>query len=78
MTRAERRRDAGTATDAEVLAIKVHLAAMRQRAIQAGGDAAIARAELNRLRGAAIDADFAVQDRPLPSRRRCRRGHARG
>ncbi len=65
VTRAERRRDAGTTTDADVLAIRVHLAAMRQRAIHAGGEAAIARAELNRLRGAAIDADFAVQE-PAP------------
>lgn len=65
VSRAERRRDAGSATDADVLSIKVHLAAMRQRAIQAGGEAAIARAELNRLRGAAIDVDFAVQE-PAP------------
>jgi len=65
VTRAERRRDAGTVTDADVLSIRVHLAAMRQRAIQATGEAAIARAELNRLRGAAIDADFAVQE-PAP------------
>lgn len=65
VTRAERRRDAGTVTDADVLSIQVHLAAMRQRAIQAAGDAAIARAELNRLRGMAIDADFAVQE-PAP------------
>jgi outer membrane protein TolC len=65
VTRAQRRRDAGTVTDADVLSITVHLAAMRQRAIQAGGEAAIARAELNRLRGAAIDADFAVQE-PAP------------
>lgn len=65
VTRAERRRDAGTVTDADVLSITVHLAAMRQRAIQARGEAAIARAELNRLRGVAIDADFAVQE-PAP------------
>lgn len=65
VARAERRRDAGTVTEADVLSITVHLAAMRQRAIQAGGEAAIARAELNRLRGAAIDADFAVQE-PAP------------
>lgn len=65
VTRAERRRDAGTVTEADVLSITVHLAAMRQRAIQAAGEAAIARAELNRLRGVAIDADFAVQE-PAP------------
>lgn len=65
VTRAERRRDAGTVTQADVLSITVHLAAMRQRAIHAAGEAAIARAELNRLRGVAIDADFAVQE-PAP------------
>jgi len=65
VTRAERRRDAGTVTDADVLSLTVHLAAMRQRAIQAAGDAATARAELNRLRGVAIDTDFAVQE-PVP------------
>ncbi len=66
VTRAERRRDAGTVTDADVLSIRVHLAAMRQRAIQATGEASIARAELNRLRAAAIDADFAVQEPEPP------------
>ena len=65
VTRAERRRDAGTVTDSDVLSIGVHLAAMRQRAIQAAGEAVIARAELNRLRGVAIDADFTVQE-PAP------------
>lgn len=65
VARAERRRDAGTVTEADVLSIAVHLAAMRQRAIQAAGEAAIARAELNRLRGVAIDSSFAVQE-PAP------------
>ncbi len=65
VARAERRRDAGTVTDADVLSIRVHLAAMQQRAIQSAGESAIARAELNRLRGTAIDADFAVQE-PAP------------
>jgi len=65
VARAERRRDAGTVTEADVLSIRVHLAAMQQRAIQSAGEAAIARAELNRLRGADIDADFAVQE-PAP------------
>jgi outer membrane protein len=65
VARAERRRDAGTVTDSDVLSIRVHLAAMQQRAIQSAGESAIARAELNRLRGTAIDADFAVQE-PAP------------
>jgi outer membrane protein len=51
VARAERRRDAGLATDADVLALIVQQADLQQRVIQAGGDRAIARAELNRLMG---------------------------
>ncbi|MCC7009775.1 MAG: TolC family protein [Acidobacteria bacterium] len=53
--RAAARRDAGMATDADVLALDAHVAALVQRVIQADGEAAIARAELNRLTGAPID-----------------------
>jgi outer membrane protein TolC len=60
LTRAERRRDAGLVTDADVLALVVHVAALQQRAIQADGDASAARAELNRLMGAPIDAAIQV------------------
>jgi outer membrane protein TolC len=56
LSRAESRRDAGMATDADVLALVVHVADLQQRAIQAQGDAATARAELNRLMGNPIDA----------------------
>lgn len=66
VTRAERRRDAGTVTNADVLSLQVHLAAMQQRAIEAAGQAAVARAELNRLRGAPVDAAFTVQE-PAPA-----------
>lgn len=55
LARAERRRDAGVATEADVLSLVVHNQDLRQRAIQAAGDAAIAAAELNRLTGAPID-----------------------
>ena len=55
---AERRRDAGMATDAEVLALVVHVADLQQRAIQADGDTGLARAELNRLMGSPIDRAF--------------------
>jgi outer membrane protein len=65
VARAERRRDAGTVTESDVLSLRVHLASMRQRAIEATGQAAVARAELNRLRGAAVDAEFIVQE-PAP------------
>ncbi len=56
--RAERRRDAGMATDAEVLTLVVHVADLQQRASQADGEAGIAHAELNRLMGNPIDREF--------------------
>jgi outer membrane protein TolC len=64
LARSERRRDAGMATEAEVLSLRVHLADLQQRSIQAEGDGAIGRAELNRLMGAPIDRDYAVADPP--------------
>jgi outer membrane protein TolC len=67
LARARDRRAAGTATEADVLAVSVHVADLRQRAIQSAGDEAIARAELNRLMGAAVDDDYQVQEPPPPS-----------
>jgi outer membrane protein TolC len=58
LTRAERRRDVGVATDADVLSLKVHVADVEQRAIQAEGRAAVSRAELNRLMGLPVDHGF--------------------
>jgi outer membrane protein TolC len=60
LARAERRRDAGMATDADVLGLVVHVADLQQRGIQARGDSAIARAELNRLMGTPIEREFRV------------------
>jgi outer membrane protein TolC len=60
LARAERRRDAGMATEADVLALVVHVADLQQRAIQAETDTATARAELNRLMGTPIDAAVRV------------------
>jgi outer membrane protein TolC len=60
LARAERRREAGMVTDADVLDLVVHVADLRQRSIQARGDSGIARAELNRLMGAPIDREFRV------------------
>jgi outer membrane protein TolC len=64
LARAERRRDAGMATEADVLALVVHVADLQQRAIQAEGEAATARAELNRLMGTPIDAPVQVVEPP--------------
>lgn len=64
--RAERRRDAGMATDADVLALAVHTADLEQRAIQSEGDEAVGRAELNRLLGEPIDREFRVVEPAAP------------
>jgi outer membrane protein TolC len=66
LARAERQRDAGRATDADVLAMSAHLADVRQQEIAAAGEAAAARAQVNRLRGTAADAEFAAIE-PTPS-----------
>lgn len=60
--RAAARRDAGRATDADVLAIDVHVARLRARAIGLRSDAEIARATLNRLIGVASDAIWVLAD----------------
>jgi outer membrane protein TolC len=60
LARAERRRDAGMVSDADVLALAAQSADMQQRVIQAQGDAAVARAELNRLMGASVDAEYDI------------------
>ena len=65
LTRAEHRRDIGMATDADVLALVVHVTDLQQRAIQATSEAAIARAELNRLMGAPVDGPI-VAAMPTP------------
>jgi outer membrane protein TolC len=64
LTRAALRRDAGALNDADVLAMSVRLAEMREHRIQSSGDEAIAKAELNRLMGSAIDRQYDVQEPP--------------
>lgn len=64
LARLERRRDAGMATDADVLALVVHVADLQQRVIQADGDGAVAQAELNRLMGAPVDRAFEIVEPP--------------
>jgi outer membrane protein TolC len=59
--RAERRRDAGLATEADVLAVKVHLAQIRERLITAGSREAVARLQLNETMGEPLDARFELQ-----------------
>jgi outer membrane protein len=57
LARAERRRDAGMLTEADVLGLAAYVADLQQRAMQSQGDAAVALAQLNRLMGAPIDRD---------------------
>jgi outer membrane protein TolC len=66
LRRTRDRRDAGMATQADVLAFVVHVADLARRDIQAGADAAIARAELNRLMGAPVERDFRAIEPPPP------------
>ena len=53
--RARQRRDVGLVTDADVLALEVHLADMRQRQIATGGDLVVARLELTEALGLPLD-----------------------
>ncbi|HUF46959.1 MAG TPA: TolC family protein [Vicinamibacterales bacterium] len=66
VARAERRRDAGLATDADVLAFSVHAAAMERRRIAAAGEVLVAHAELNRLTGEPIDRTLGLEEPPPP------------
>ena len=62
--RAEHRRDAGLATDADVLAFQVHASSMSARLAQAVADETIARVSLNELMGEPLDTNFALSDVP--------------
>ncbi|MGE0444826.1 MAG: TolC family protein [Vicinamibacterales bacterium] len=58
LARARARRDVGIVTDADVLAVEVHLADMRERAIATGGDLEVARLTLHQAIGAPADAQL--------------------
>ena len=55
------RRDAGRATDADVLQLDVYLSRTREQQIRAAADERIARAELNQLMGEPLGAAFALE-----------------
>lgn len=65
---ARARRDAGIVTDADVLAVQVHMADARERAITAQGNAAVARFALNQAIGAPAEAEFQVVPPAAPAR----------
>jgi outer membrane protein TolC len=64
--RAGHRRDAGMATDADVLQVDVHLARMRELQIRADADERIARARLNQVMGEPLDAVFVLEQAADP------------
>ena len=59
---AERRRDVGVATDADVLALRVQMTDFEQRRIEADGDYASALAELHYLTGLPVTRQFEVAE----------------
>jgi outer membrane protein TolC len=63
--RARARREVGLVTEADVLAVDVHLADMRQRQIAASGDLAVARMQLAETVGLPLT-DPVVPVRPVP------------
>jgi outer membrane protein TolC len=65
LARTEQRRDAGMATEADVLSLKVFLAQMQERQIRAASGESIARAQLNQLMGADLDESFTLTE-PAP------------
>ena len=65
LVRGERRRAVGMATDADVLALTLRLANLRERSIQLEADGSIARAELNGLMGEPAEREFQVVE-PAP------------
>jgi outer membrane protein TolC len=67
LARAESIYDSGRSTHADVLALRVHLAAMREQQIRASNDLAVARAALNDALGVSLDRAFDLTT-PLESR----------
>jgi len=66
LARAERSRDVGMATESDVLSLRVHLAQVREREIQAASGVEVASAQLNRLMGAPLDRELALAE-PAPA-----------
>jgi outer membrane protein len=65
--RIERRRDAGMATDADVLSLEVHRAQVRERLITATSQETVARARLNDVMGEPLDRVFTLRTPELDS-----------
>jgi outer membrane protein len=66
LDRAESRRSAGMATDADVLSIRVHLAAVREEQIRRSADLDIARAALNDALGLPLGSEHMLTTAMVP------------
>ena len=66
LVRAESIYESGRSTHADVLAVRVHLAAMREHLIRASNDVAVARAALNDALGVSLEREFELTT-PLES-----------
>jgi outer membrane protein TolC len=66
LERARARRDTGLVTEADVLAVEVHLADMRQRQISTSGELAVARVQLADVVGLPIDEPVSLIAPSLP------------
>ena len=66
LRRADSVREAGMSTDADVLSIRVHLAAVREQEIRATADLDVARATLNDAMGLPLDTPHALATRLEP------------
>lgn len=66
--RAQARRDAGLTTDADVLSIRVHLAAMQERRIRAANELRVAEAVLNEALGQPLDTAYVLPAEFPPAR----------
>ncbi len=66
LNRAEAIRTAGLSTDADVLSIRVHLAATRERLIRSNQELAVARAALNEAMGLPLDTAHVLTTRLAP------------
>jgi len=60
LARVTHRRDVGLVTDADVLAVQVHRAAVQEAIIRASAAHRIGQAELNRVMGAPLDTTYAL------------------
>lgn len=67
LKRAEALRAAGMATDADVLAIRVHLAAMQEQEIRRSYELAVARAALNEALGMPLDTEHELSTPLAPT-----------